>query len=420
MRVSVRRAPDTTALGFPVPEDATLPFTPDSPVTCGDIPDDWYGTLIARFAESLNYLSTPTGAHSGDRPLLPRMPVDPAARTAARILLSDPAAHPGVTDLAAAVFVSPSTLTRRFRAETGLTVSAWHARLRLSVAAGLLADGCTVESAAHHVGLSSASTLCRLARRHTGATPGQLRDRPGGTPVAGGQEETPPTLSTWPRVNRFHVLLWAWRGACRVTVADTTTDLREGELIWLPAGLPNHIDMDPGALVLPVGARAGRPSGDLAPTVIVAEDPGDTADTDALLAALGREYDPVATEQTDVVDRLFYGFLAGEVDTHGSRLLRRISGDFRRHPGVDRTPAQWAELLDCTPVELTRALRLSGADSVRQWTARVRMGAARRLLASGIPVGAVARHLGYSGTASFSHVFRRAHGVSPGNWHGYV
>ncbi|MDN6618985.1 MAG: hypothetical protein L0L02_05085 [Corynebacterium variabile] len=33
MRITVRRSTGTTALGFPVPDDATLPFTPDCPVT---------------------------------------------------------------------------------------------------------------------------------------------------------------------------------------------------------------------------------------------------------------------------------------------------------------------------------------------------------------------------------------------------
>jgi len=143
-------------------------------------------------------------------------------------------------------------------------------------------------------------------------------------------------------------------------------------------------------------------------------------ETDALLAALGREYDPVSPEQTDLVDRQFYSLLTGAGDTHGSHLLRRLTEDFRRHPDIDRTLPGWAERLDCTTGELTEALDLFGAGSLREWAAKVRMAAARQLLASGIPVGAVARHLGYSGTASFSHVFRRTHGVPPGRWHGYV
>lgn len=433
VRISVRRSTDATALGFAVPEDATLPFTPDDPVTCGDIADEQHSALIGLFADSLYYLSTPsgagdaTGAAAASRP---RMPVDPAARAAARLILGDAGAAspagpavpagpggPSIAALADAVFVSPSTLNRRFLAETGLTVGGWRARLRVSRATGLLAAGHPVEATAHRVGLSSASALCRLVRRHTGMTPGQFRDRSGTAPEKRDREVAPPTLTTWPRVNRFHVLLWAWRGTCCVTVGDTATDLREGELIWLPAGLPNHVDMAPGALVLPVGARAGRPAGEPVPTVVTRED---AADPDALLSALGREYDPVDPEQTSLVDRLFYGFLTGEVDTHGSHLLRRLTDDFRHHPGVDRTLAQWADRLDCTTAELTGALALFGATGVRQWSARVRMVSARHLLASGIPVGEVARYLGYSGTASFSHVFRRAHGVSPGAWHGYV
>jgi AraC-like DNA-binding protein/quercetin dioxygenase-like cupin family protein len=417
VRVSVHRSADAVALGFPLPEDAALPFTPDSPVTVSEIPADWYGTLITRFADSLNYLSTPSSS-GGDASLRPRMPVDSAARAAARILMTDLSGGHSVEDLAEEVFVSPSTLRRRFLAETGLSVGAWRGRLRVSRVAELLDGGSSVESAAHRVGLSSAAALCHLVRRHTGMTPGQLRDRPDPAPSVTPAEE----LHTWPRVNRFHVLIWAWRGSCRVSIGETTTDLGEGELIWLPAGLPNHVAMNPGGLVLPVGARAGRPAGDLTPTVIPGADAAEDAaeETDALLAALGREYDPVSPEQTDLVDRQFYSLLTGAGDTHGSHLLRRLTEDFRRHPDIDRTLPGWAERLDCTTGELTEALDLFGAGSLREWAAKVRMAAARQLLASGIPVGAVARHLGYSGTASFSHVFRRTHGVPPGRWHGYV
>ncbi|MDN6478004.1 MAG: AraC family transcriptional regulator [Corynebacterium variabile] len=98
----------------------------------------------------------------------------------------------------------------------------------------------------------------------------------------------------------------------------------------------------------------------------------------------------------------------------------RSTEEFRRHPDIDRNLTDWADRLDCTIGDLTDALGLVGTDSVRRWASTVRMTMARHLLASGIPVGAAARHLGYSGTASFSHVFRRAHGVSPRAWHGYV
>lgn len=113
MRITVRRSTGTTVLGFPVPDDATLPFTPDCPVTCADltdVADIWHGRLIATFADSLYYLSTATGVEVGDSSLRPRMPDDPAARTAARILLTG--GDLPVAGLADAVYVSrrPSTV----------------------------------------------------------------------------------------------------------------------------------------------------------------------------------------------------------------------------------------------------------------------------------------------------------------------
>jgi len=81
---------------------------------------------------------------------------------------------------------------------------------------------------------------------------------------------------------------------------------------------------------------------------------------------------------------------------------------------------QWIERLSCTATELQEALDIFGIPDLRQWTSHVRMVSARRLLASGIPVASVAEHLGYSSTSSFSHVFRRAHGVGPRDYVGHV
>lgn len=452
VRVSVRRQQGTVALGYRSRTEDPLPFDREAPVSTGTVPADWEDALIGQFAESLSYLRAGRTPRPAAVPVLhrPPLPLDPAARAAARIMVEDPAAPAGVAELASAVFLSPSTLNRRFREDTSLTVGAWRSRLRISVAAEYLREpGSTLESAAHQVGLSSASSLCRLFRTVAGTTPARScrADPPEDGPRPPG--ETRATVrSTWPRTNRLHVLVWAFRGNCRATVGETTVDVEEGRLVWLPAGVPNHLTTDPGGMVLPVGARAGRVHGIRRPVPV----PG-RPDRDRLLDVIGREYDPLAAERTDTVDGWFYAFLSeepgpseqggeqggeqgrqqgGEQGRQGSaaggddsglresRVLERLLDDFRRDPTRNLTAQEWAEIAGCSVEELREALDVFGIPRVRRWAGHLRMVAARRLLLSGVPVAAVAHHLGYSGSASFSHVFRRAHGVGPRDFLGYA
>lgn len=422
--IGVRRDPGAVALGYRIHPDAPLPFDRDGSLSRGRVPRDWEDVLVTQFADSLSYLRSP---HPTSRPPVPDhhhppMPLDPAARTVARMLIGDPSTTAEIGDLASAVFVSPSTLNRRFRAETGLSVGQWRTRLRIAVATEhLRRPGATLESTAHLVGLSSASSLCRVFRTAVGTSPGSSGH------TAAEQPPEPPTdvrttvRSTWHRTNRLHVIVWAYRGTCRATVGQETVEVPEGGLVWLPAGVPNHVTTSPGGMVLPLGARAGRSPGIRRPGTVTGE-----YDSALLLGAVGREYDPVAPERTRTVDSFFYSFLsqdagqAPRTDLRDSRLLELLLTEFRRDPSRNLTVERWAEILDCPVSDLQDALEAFGIPDLGRWSGHIRMVTARRLLNSGIPVAAVATHLGYSGTSSFSHVFRRAHGVGPRDYVGYV
>ena len=73
--------------------------------------------------------------------------------------------------LATRAHVSVRTLTRHFREATGLSVRAYHARLRYALARQALTSGFSVEAAATMAGLGSARQLRRLWAEHTGTTP---------------------------------------------------------------------------------------------------------------------------------------------------------------------------------------------------------------------------------------------------------
>lgn len=102
--------------------------------------------------------------------------------------------NPGDTrslgEWAARLGVSERTVTRTFRAETGLSFGAWQAALRAQHAAVMLGGGMPVDEVAVRVGYSSASAFGAAFRRTTGLTPGRFRgaghsDEAGGVDAAG-------------------------------------------------------------------------------------------------------------------------------------------------------------------------------------------------------------------------------------------
>ncbi|RMI09197.1 helix-turn-helix domain-containing protein [Cellulomonas triticagri] len=88
---------------------------------------------------------------------------------------ADPGDPRALADWAVALGVSPRTLTRAFRAETGLSLGRWQAAVRVQRAVLLLAAGASVEETADVVGYRSASAFGAAFRRETGRTPGRFR-----------------------------------------------------------------------------------------------------------------------------------------------------------------------------------------------------------------------------------------------------
>lgn len=107
-------------------------------------------------------------------------PLDPRARQVARVLLADPADDRELAVFAAEIGVSERTLSRAFRAGTGLTFRQWRTRLRLHTAAGLLSEGEAVGEAARRVGYRNTSSFIVAFTDGLGQTPGRYarqRDR---------------------------------------------------------------------------------------------------------------------------------------------------------------------------------------------------------------------------------------------------
>jgi AraC-like DNA-binding protein len=120
-------------------------------------------------AEALLFeLLTPLATHD----IQVSMPADPRVRAIAERLLADPADQRELRAWADHVHTGVRTLSRLFRAETGLSFTAWRAHVRIRAAIQLLGNGTTVNATAHAVGYRRPSAFITAFRRVTGHTPG--------------------------------------------------------------------------------------------------------------------------------------------------------------------------------------------------------------------------------------------------------
>ncbi|MDB5371214.1 MAG: Transcriptional regulator, AraC family [Roseomonas sp.] len=104
-------------------------------------------------------------------PLGVPQPHDPRLLRLAAALRADPACDRTLEEWAEASGASPRTLSRLFRAETGLSFAIWRQQTRLTEAAALLAQGVTPARAAAVVGYASASAFGAAYRAAFGTTP---------------------------------------------------------------------------------------------------------------------------------------------------------------------------------------------------------------------------------------------------------
>ncbi|SJN47057.1 Transcriptional regulator, AraC family [Microbacterium esteraromaticum] len=100
------------------------------------------------------------------------MPADPRARAIAELLFAHPDDQRELTAWADHVHASVRTLSRLFRAETGLSFASWRTQVRIRAAIPMLADGTPVAAAARAVGYRKPSAFIAAFHRTTGQTPG--------------------------------------------------------------------------------------------------------------------------------------------------------------------------------------------------------------------------------------------------------
>lgn len=106
------------------------------------------------------------------RPFALPQPADDRLRAIAALLTDNPADERGLAELGRAVGASDRTLSRLFRAQTGMSFPQWRAQLRLQHALELLATGAAVTAVAAASGYRSCSAFIETFRQAFGHTPG--------------------------------------------------------------------------------------------------------------------------------------------------------------------------------------------------------------------------------------------------------
>ncbi|MFC1437417.1 helix-turn-helix transcriptional regulator [Streptacidiphilus sp. N1-10] len=99
------------------------------------------------------------------------LPADPEALRVALAIRQDPADPRDLEAWGREVGVSARTLSRRFRAETGVSFSSWRTSERLNAALPLLGMGQPISRVARAVGYQTASAFITAFRREVGTTP---------------------------------------------------------------------------------------------------------------------------------------------------------------------------------------------------------------------------------------------------------
>lgn len=125
-------------------------------------------------------LLTPLATHD----IQVSVPADPRVRDIAERLLADPGDPRELTAWADHVHAGARTLSRLFRAETGLSFAEWRTQVRIRAAIQLLGNGTPVNATAHAVGYRRPSAFISAFRRVTGQTPGTYRQAGASTPTA--------------------------------------------------------------------------------------------------------------------------------------------------------------------------------------------------------------------------------------------
>ena len=451
-----RLSTDAGSVAFPytVPPNTT-PGAPADPMRF-TVPDHWQDWLILHFVHgstahsifgyspaSLGDLlgvsdvappkAPPAAWTPGDEP---PMPAAAGAHVVARELRSNPALGHSIEEWAGLVACSVSTLRRGFR-DTGLTFAQWRTLTRLAAGCEFLAAGYDIEQVAMQVGFSSRNGFTRAFGDHYGTTPSDyaaqtadpsrasslriatargtgalarlLGQQAGLSAEPADTGHLPATHTSW-HTNDSHVLTWIYRGEGYLRIGDASYPRREGDAIWIPAGVEHQAGNLADSIALPIGQLA--PSDARITEPLRAHFPPGWNTyllhrTIATRSALRPEgFDPRSI--LDLFGEQFAVQRARTVPMPTDARARAVATRFLKQM---QAPPE-AKLDSATHEAFWRETGMTFA----RWQHTARMRIASDLLDHGTKPGAVARRVGYVHLRSFSRAFSSFHGVPPSQY----
>jgi AraC-like DNA-binding protein/quercetin dioxygenase-like cupin family protein len=239
-------------------------------------------------------------------------------------------------------------------------------------------------------------------------------------PVAGamalGEIELPAgTWFSW-HVHEHHQLVWAARGVVAVNAGDAHWVLPTTRALWLPAGVVHRTGSDGRASLRGIYADPERcPVGWPEPRMIA---------VGPLLRELldhltGDELpdEPRARAEAVVFDLLEpVDVTPISVPVPEDPRARRVAEALLADPADPRGLAEFGREVGASGRTLARIFLAESNLSFGRWRTQVRLRAALPWLAAGVPLAGIARRVGYSSPSAFVAAFRRAVGMTPGEY----
>lgn len=220
--------------------------------------------------------------------------------------------------------------------------------------------------------------------------------------------------------------------------------MRQGDVAWLPAAIPNRVQVDKGSLLLPLGSKA-REEGESILEPLVQNFSDDIEDY--LLHTCVANYSrvrPMIHDPTHIVN-VFLARVQRSLNTQEVQNIQEVQNPqniqyaqsvqeslgarsvlsesitavlqgLQHNPSDRRSLAEWAREFHCSARFLGEEFVRVMGEPFPVWRSGLRMTAARQQLENGSTVAQVAQELGYASASAFSTVFTRRHGISPGRY----
>jgi AraC-like DNA-binding protein len=208
--------------------------------------------------------------------------------------------------------------------------------------------------------------------------------------------------------------MWAYRGTATLRIDTRRWEIRQGQAIWVPAGLTHMVEFAAESLMLTIGTAHGRVRVGPDELIVLDFPPAWEAFLLHTMAAEFTLFRPAVGHEAFAKTLFQEQFITTRGDLGGlTGVPGEIARSLRRDPADSRSLADWAAHYRSTPDKLGKEFLIQTGKTFPQWRARIRTDVARELLRLGETPGQMFRRLGYATPAALTRAFTTAYGISP-------